>query len=286
MTLVRSRGPAVRSPAGLRGPLSGYVAVKAGVVGTAFRRGAQLLTRAPKSAYNVEYRSTSGFRWVTCGTVRRNLLLLLRGRPRSSLSRLESEVSPMNRRNLPPGWRQPPETTAEPVPLRRPYMPPDVFPVTPPPPRSQPRPRPAAAPGQAPASARPASPAPASPAPAGIASPPPPQRQPAMRRWRPMRAIIGDDIRTPMLWCEFGGCIARYTSEQANSERDLRARALAAGWCYDVFGRLACPRCTRNDPSFRGVRPPAPEGQDPSLRVGRPPAPEGRDARPRRFRRR
>ncbi len=36
----------------------------------------------------------------------------------------------MKRRNeLPAGWRQPPETTAEPVPLRRPYVPPgDVFP--------------------------------------------------------------------------------------------------------------------------------------------------------------
>ncbi len=31
--------------------------------------------------------------------------------------------------DLPAGWRQPPETTAEPVPLRRPYVPPgDVFP--------------------------------------------------------------------------------------------------------------------------------------------------------------
>jgi hypothetical protein len=200
----------------------------------------------------------------------------------------------MSRRNLPPGWRQPPETTAEPVPLRRPYMPADVFPAAPPPSQFQQRRRPAGA-GQAPASTAPASTVPANTAPANTAppstaSPPPPRPQPAMRRWRPMRAVIGDDIRTPMLWCEFGGCIARYSSERALSERDLRARALAAGWCYDVSGRLACPRCARNDPSFRGGRPgvrdaSAAGGRDPSPRVGRPPAPEGQAPRPRRFRR-
>ena len=65
-----------------------------------------------------------------------------------------------------------------------------------------------------------------------------------------------------MLWCEFGRCIARYTSEHALSERDLRAQALAAGWSYDTFGRLACPRCARNDGSFQGTRPAAPGGQD------------------------
>jgi hypothetical protein len=81
-----------------------------------------------------------------------------------------------------------------------------------------------------------------------------------------MRAIIGDDIRTPMLWCEFGSCIARYTSEHALSERDLRAQALAAGWRYDAFGRLACPRCARNDRSFQAARPAAPGTQDPRPR--------------------
>ena len=87
-----------------------------------------------------------------------------------------------------------------------------------------------------------------------------------MRRWRPMRAIIGDEFRTPMLWCEFGSCIARYTSEDALGERDLRARALSMGWRYDVLGRLACPACTRHDPSFRGDRPPAPAHQYPPNR--------------------
>jgi hypothetical protein len=78
-----------------------------------------------------------------------------------------------------------------------------------------------------------------------------------------MRAIIGDEIRTPMLWCEFGNCIARYSSEDAIGEHDLRARALRAGWRYDVQGKLACPTCTRHDPSFRVGRPPAPSQSSP-----------------------
>jgi hypothetical protein len=149
----------------------------------------------------------------------------------------------MKRHNdLPAGWRQPPETTAEPVPLRRPYVPPgDVFAsadLLPPPLAARSRfftRRRAAAPGQAPA----------------VTSLPTVVRQPAMRRWRPMRAIIGDEFRMPILWCEFGSCIGRYTSPDALGERDLRARALAEGWRYDALGRLGCPSCARNDPSFR-----------------------------------
>lgn len=154
----------------------------------------------------------------------------------------------MNRRNhLPDGWRQPPETTAEPVPLRRPYIPPDMFPPADPAPRP-PRflARRPAAPGH----------------PRAATEPPPPGRPPAMRQWRPMRAIIGDEIRAPVLWCEFGACIARYTSPDALGERELRARALAAGWCFDALGRLACPRCARHDPAFQG-RPPGPASQYP-----------------------
>ncbi len=64
-----------------------------------------------------------------------------------------------------------------------------------------------------------------------------------MRRWRPLRAIIGDEIRKPILWCEFGDCIERYTAPDARGEGELRARALAAGWRYDAGGRLACPGC-------------------------------------------
>ena len=105
----------------------------------------------------------------------------------------------MKRHNdLPAGWRQPPETTAEPVPLRRPYVPPgEVFPPAylmpppPPPPRSQflPR-RQTASPGRTPAGATPPPPQsqflprrrPASPAtPAGATPPPPPTPSAAAR---------------------------------------------------------------------------------------------------------
>jgi hypothetical protein len=220
---------------------------------------------------------------VACGTDKRNLLVLPHGRPPDRLDRPESEVSPMRLRRRdtpaarrqppesggrrqrpepggwqrpaqPDGWRQPPETTAEPVPLRRPYIPPDAFPpqdLTPPPPsRFRPRRQPTAQVQ----------------APAGAASPPPARPQPAMRRWRPMRAILGDELRTPILWCEFGSCIARYTSEDARGEHDLRGRALAVGWRYDGLGRLACPACTRHDPSFWASRPPARADQEPPSR--------------------
>jgi hypothetical protein len=73
-----------------------------------------------------------------------------------------------------------------------------------------------------------------------------------------MRAIIGDEFRMPMLWCEFGNCIARYISEDTRGEHDLRARAMATGWRYDSLGRLACPSCVQDDPSFRGSRRPSP----------------------------
>jgi hypothetical protein len=78
-----------------------------------------------------------------------------------------------------------------------------------------------------------------------------------------MRAIIGDEIRAPVLWCEFGACIGRYTSRDVLGERDLRARAQAAGWGYDALGRLACPSCVRHDPAFRVRRPPVLADQDP-----------------------
>jgi hypothetical protein len=71
-----------------------------------------------------------------------------------------------------------------------------------------------------------------------------------------MHAVIGDEIRIPTLWCEFGRCIERYSHAEASGERDLRGRALAAGWRYDAAGRLACPACATGDPGFLASRPP------------------------------
>jgi hypothetical protein len=75
-----------------------------------------------------------------------------------------------------------------------------------------------------------------------------------------MRAVIGDEIRAPVLWCEFGSCIQRYTAPDPLGKGGLRARALAAGWRYDALGRLACPGCVQRDPAFRSGRPPGPPG--------------------------
>jgi len=121
-------------------------------------------------------------------------------------------------------------------------------------PRQAPAPGPAArpAPSQAPRGTAEPRHAPAA---AGRPTPATPGRPPAMGRWRPMRAIIGDELRVPMLWCEFGTCIERYADEGALGEGDLRARAHAAGWRYDAAGRLACPSCVQRQPAFRFGRP-------------------------------
>jgi hypothetical protein len=71
-----------------------------------------------------------------------------------------------------------------------------------------------------------------------------------------VRAVIGDEIRIPFIWCEFGTCDATYIHPDALGERDLRDRALAAGWRYDALGRRACPSCAQHDPTFWAARPP------------------------------
>jgi len=110
-------------------------------------------------------------------------------------------------------------------------------------------------PMRTPPAGRPA--APAGP-PAGRAPVPPSPAAVGGHRQQPVRAIIGDEIRIPFIWCEFGTCDATYMHPDALGERDLRARALAAGWRYDALGRRACPRCTQRDPTFWPARPPAP----------------------------
>jgi hypothetical protein len=70
-----------------------------------------------------------------------------------------------------------------------------------------------------------------------------------------VRAVIGDGIRIPTMWCEFGSCGASYTHPEALGERDLRVWAMAAGWRYDALGRRACPDCAKHDPTFWTARP-------------------------------
>ena len=73
-----------------------------------------------------------------------------------------------------------------------------------------------------------------------------------------VRAVIGDQLRIPITWCEMGCCISWRCDPAALGEGDARARALGADWRIDAFGRLACPRCQQTNPDFRASRPVVP----------------------------
>jgi hypothetical protein len=70
-----------------------------------------------------------------------------------------------------------------------------------------------------------------------------------------VRAVIGDQLRMPIMWCEMGSCISWRADSAALGEADARARAISAGWRIDAWGRLACPRCQHTDPGFRATGP-------------------------------
>jgi hypothetical protein len=69
------------------------------------------------------------------------------------------------------------------------------------------------------------------------------------------RAVIGDQLRMPIMWCEMGSCISWHADPAALGEADIRARAIDVGWRVDAFGRLACPQCQQTAPGFRVSRP-------------------------------
>ncbi len=70
-----------------------------------------------------------------------------------------------------------------------------------------------------------------------------------------VRAVIGDQLRMPVMWCEMGSCISWHADPAALGEADARARAIGAGWGIDAFGRLACPGCQQTDPGFWATGP-------------------------------
>jgi len=72
------------------------------------------------------------------------------------------------------------------------------------------------------------------------------------------RAVIGDQLRMPVMWCEMGSCISWYTHPAALGEVDTRSRAIGAGWRIDALGRLACPQCQQTDPGFWSACPVVP----------------------------
>jgi len=72
------------------------------------------------------------------------------------------------------------------------------------------------------------------------------------------RALIGDQLRIPIVWCEIAPCISHHTNPAALGEADIRARALSAGWRFDRLGRLTCPECLQSSPWFWPAHPVAP----------------------------
>jgi hypothetical protein len=69
------------------------------------------------------------------------------------------------------------------------------------------------------------------------------------------RAVIGDELRVPLAWCEMGACISHYADPAALGEADIRARAIETGWRADALGRLACPQCQQGDSWFWTAHP-------------------------------
>ena len=129
--------------------------------------------------------------------------------------------------------------------------------------------------------ARPASDHRARPARRGYAAPP---------AGAPVRALIGDELRIPIMWCEMGSCISWYADRTALGQADVRARAIRAGWRIDALGRLACPQCQQTDVAFRATRPVvlwdrstaiamAARATTPDSRSARAAAPDSRSAR-------
>jgi len=55
--------------------------------------------------------------------------------------------------------------------------------------------------------------------------------------------VIGDQIRVPAARCDMAGCVSGFADPAALGEAHNRARALAASWGEDAFGRLVCPAC-------------------------------------------
>ena len=70
-----------------------------------------------------------------------------------------------------------------------------------------------------------------------------------------MRAVIGDELRMPIMWCEMGSCISWHADASALGEADNRARAIQAGWRIDALGRMTCPQCQQTTVAFRATRP-------------------------------
>ena len=105
----------------------------------------------------------------------------------------------------------------------------------------------------------------------GYDGPPEPAPRPAAASGSPagftVRAVIGDQIRRPILWCQMVPCISWHANPAALGEADNRARAIAAGWREDALGRIACPACLQSSPQFRATHPVVPWNRERAITV-------------------
>ena len=69
------------------------------------------------------------------------------------------------------------------------------------------------------------------------------------------RAVIGDELRLPIIWCEMPRCISWHRDPASAGERDARTRAYDDGWRTDALGRLACPGCQQTRADYRTPQP-------------------------------
>ena len=106
-----------------------------------------------------------------------------------------------------------------------------------------------------------------------------PVTRPIARTRTTMRAVIGDRLRLPMMWCEMDSCICWYAHPAALGEADARARAIDAGWRVDAVGLLVCPRCLQTASGFQSPHPVVLWDQEQAVAMSASPADEpGADA--------
>ena len=92
-----------------------------------------------------------------------------------------------------------------------------------------------------------------------------PVTRPVVRAKNNARAVIGDQLRLPIMWCEMGSCISWFAHPAALGEADIRARAIGAGWRVDAVGLLTCPQCQQTAARFQSPRPVVPWDRDKAI---------------------
>jgi len=84
-----------------------------------------------------------------------------------------------------------------------------------------------------------------------------PEPRPVLAEVDPLTetAVIGNQLRLPIIWCEMPSCINWHHDPDSLGEHDSRERAIARGWRTDALGRLACPDCQQTRADYRTPQP-------------------------------